>query len=203
MSNPIRVSVKAKLKFTVKHKDEVELKLGNDPIFSDERAEQIIESVLQAHGWQKEEKEGKTVYVKTDEDTEKTWDVKENKLTIKTRKEEVVEKEGQKTAKGDAWRLGRNAKKKLEEKARKQLEKDLKEEAGKDRKKIEEKGSKEVSESLECEISETLEETRDIITDIYKDWIKERAQSLGNVISETSSVSEDGNIFEMTIEIEE
>ena len=89
MSNPVRVSVKAKLKFTVKHEDEVELHLGKDPIFSDERAEATIENVMQAHGWQKEEKEGKTVYVKTDENTEKTWDVKENKLTIKAQKEEI------------------------------------------------------------------------------------------------------------------
>jgi len=203
MSNPVRVSVKAKLKYTVKHDDEVEIKLGRDPIFSDKRAEQTVDEVLESHGWTKEEQEGKIVYVKNDENNEKTWDIKENKLTIKSKKDEVVEKEGQKTAKGDSWRLGKNAKKKLEEKALKQLEDELKTEADKERKKIEEKGSKELSESLECEVSDTLDETRDIITQIYKDWIKERAQSLGNIVSETSSVSDDGNIFEMTIEIDE
>ena len=205
MSNPVRVSVKGSYTVDVSKRDEVHVNLGKDPIFQNEKASEIIENVFEDHGWQLVELENQHVFIKEDENSTTIWDIDNNTLTIKGEKSEKLTLEGRKTKNGDAWGKHDVQKVKaiLAEQGKLEIERKLKQEAEKYKTQLEEESCEELMHELEQKLDERLTETREIITDIYKDWVRDRAKKLGNVTSEKINESEDGKIFEMTIEITE
>jgi len=204
MSNPVRVSVKGSYTVDVTKRDEVHITLGKDPIFQNEKASEIVDAVIREHGWHKVEIDDRRIYIKEDEESTSIWDVDNNTLTIKGTKKEQLTLEGEKTKTGDAWSVRDLPKVKqiLAEQGKREIERKLKKQAKAQKAQIEEESCEELMHVLEVKLEERLTETREIITDIYKDWVRDRAKKLGNVTSETINESEDGKIFEMTIEIE-
>ena len=203
MSNPVRVSIKGSYTVDVTKRDEVHITLGKDPIFQNEKAEEIVDAVIREHGWQQVEIDDRRIYIKNDEDSTTIWDVDNNTLTIKGTKTEQLTLADTKTKTGDAWGVRDlpKVKQMLAEQGKREIARKLKKQAEAQKAQIEEESCEELMHVLEVKLEEHLNETREIITDIYKDWVRDRAKKLGNVTSETINESENGKIFEMTIEI--
>ena len=203
MSNPVRVSIKGSYTVDVTKRDEVHITLGKDPIFQNEKAEEIVDAVIREHGWQQVEIDDRRIYIKNDEDSTTIWDVDNNTLTIKGTKTEQLTLADTKTKTGDAWGVRDlpKVKQMLADHGKREIARKLKKQAEAQKAQIEEESCEELMHVLEVKLEEHLNETREIITDIYKDWVRDRAKKLGNVTSETINESENGKIFEMTIEI--
>lgn len=203
MSYPVRVVVKQSISETIGSDDEIRLVLCDDPIYRRPGACDLIAAKLEERGWEGDETG--TVFTKVLEDgVEAVWDMTERQVTLRASAEQVVEREETLTRHGDAWNPDDVAAQK--EELQKRTEEELAARlniSDKERDAVRAGLQAQIAAKLEAHVEGVQQEVAAVQEDFYKDWIKQEAGKLGNVTSVHESESNDGDVYELTIMIDQ
>ena len=198
MSYPVRVVVKESLKEVVKTDDSLRLGLCDDPVLRKPGAVELLRDKLKDGGWN--ELDGRPgVFRKTlDGDVSITWDLENQELTLEAESEECVEEEVELVLRGDSMtRDGRDAqeddlRKRGQDEIRAKLEQQV------ENAKNEREGEmlRDIQSRLETAVEQARGEVNTVLEGVYRDWLLQQARTLGKVVGQHESVSEDGEIYE-------
>ncbi|TET34121.1 MAG: hypothetical protein E3J72_15220 [Planctomycetota bacterium] len=198
MSYPYRVVISHSISESVTIEDESR----NDVILTEylpkERMKDILRDALERRGWTKVDDDH---YAREgDRGETMVFDLEEGAVITSVNITETMEKEKTVTARGAGRSHARKAE--LRERVKQKLEKQLKfteEERTEKKDEIQEKASQVLSETE----NSRKEELNDILMDVYAESLREKAKTLGQVVSIEENRSDDGTVFEMQIKIEE
>jgi hypothetical protein len=202
VSYPYRVRVSKTVEADVCADDKVTNKLNIDPILNEQQMRELLQEALAKRGYTEDE-DGKWSK-DTDCGEHREADLNTMEVTSSVAAEEKITKEKTLEVVGDAYaRVDRETQKeKHRQEAQARLDKTLKiteDEKNKKRQEL----IKQIGEKLQANAQQRREELLGVVAEVQAEALKEKAKSLGTVMSIDETTSEDGSEYELRIKIAE
>ncbi|MGE0433017.1 MAG: hypothetical protein AB7K09_05760 [Planctomycetota bacterium] len=205
MSYPVRVVVKESVSEVVHQGDVLRLGLCDDPVLRKPGAAELLASKLRDGGW--DEVDGQPgVFRKTLGDhVSITWDTEKQELTLEAEAEDCVDQEVELVLRGDSYtRDGREQQEAdLRERGKQEIREKLDKQVEAAKTEREAELLRQVQDRLETAVDDARAGVNSVLEGVYRDWLLEQARTLGKVVGTHESVSEDGEVYELTIRVEE
>lgn len=204
MSYPVRVVVKETVSESIRADDRITIRVCDDPIIARVDAQPTLEDKLTAHGWERDgTADGREWVKRFDDGTEARWDLPGNTVTLTASEESTIQRVEVVNAHGDAWRPEDRdtVESELRERAKEELAARRGEETAQARQERE-RMLAQIQDKLEGHVDEVIEDVAAVQEDFYKSWVKDQAAKLGTITSQNEHTSEDGNTYELTIQID-
>lgn len=204
MSYPYRVVVSKAVEEVVDAHDRVVTKVALTPILPEAAMREVVRDVLKARGWKEVEGEKNKLRRTGSEGEEQVYDLETNTVTTELKAKDTIKKEKTVEVLGDAYRKEDvdTEKDRLRAKASADLEKRLAV-TDEERAQRKEKLSREIADKLEKGEGDRKRELNEALLEVYKEALKQKAKSLGNVTSVKEERREGGREYELTIKIAE
>lgn len=204
VSYPYRVVVSKAVEEVVDAHDRVVTKVALTPILPEEAMRDVVRSVLRSRGWEEVKGEPNKLRRTGAQGEEQVYDLETHTVTTELKAKDTIKKEKTVEVLGDAYRKEDvdADKDRLRAKASADLEKRLAvtdEERAQRREKLE----REIADKLEKGESDRKRELNEALLDVYKEALKKKAGSLGNVTSVREERREGGREYKLTIKIAE
>ena len=204
MSYPYRVVVSKAVEEVVDAHDRIVTKVALTPILPEEAMRDVVRGVLKARGWTEVEGEPDKLRKTGPEGEDQVYDLETHTVTTELEVKDTIKKEKTVEVLGDAYRKDdvEAEKERLKAKASADLEKRLAvtdEERAARRQKLE----KEIAAKLDKGEDSRKRELNEALLDVYKEALKKKAGSLGNVTSVKEERRDGGREYELTIKVAE
>jgi hypothetical protein len=204
VSYPYRVVVTKAVEETVDANDRVVTKLSLTPILPKAAMEEVLRDVLKARGWKEVEGEPDKLRRTGDDGEEQVFDLETLTVTTEVKVQDKIRKEKTVEVMGDAWHKTdiEAEKDRLRAKAGADLEKRLavsEDERAQKKQELE----KAITEKLARGEAGRKKELNEALLEVYKESLKQKAKSLGNVTSVREERREGGREYELTIKVAE
>jgi hypothetical protein len=204
VSYPYRVVVSKAIEEIVDAQDRIVTKVALTPILPEDAMREVVKDVLKARGWEEVPGEPKKLRRTGPDGEEQVYDLETHTVTTEVRAKDTIKKEKTVEVVGDAVRKEdvEAEKDRLRVKASKDLEKRLAvtdEERAERKQKLE----RDIAAKLEKGEAARKRDLNEALLDVYKEALKKKAASLGNVTSVKEEKRDGGREYELTIKVAE